>query len=65
MDDPQDKLLQKEDGRYYAIDKVGTGLGSIATTEWLKKRIVFVRPSLWTGSIFAFGSPRILKNQGH
>jgi hypothetical protein len=38
--DRQDELLEKEDGRYYAIDKVGTGLGSIATTERLKKRIV-------------------------
>jgi hypothetical protein len=38
--DRQDELLEKEDGRYYAIDKVGTGLGSIATTERLKKKIV-------------------------
>ena len=38
--DRQDELLEKEDGRYYAIDKIGTGLGSIATTEWLKKEIV-------------------------
>jgi hypothetical protein len=38
--DRQEELLEKEDGRYYAIDKVGTGLGSIATTEWLKKRCV-------------------------
>ena len=38
--DRQDELLAKEDGRYYAIDKVGTGLGSIATTEQLGKKIV-------------------------
>ncbi len=38
--DRQDELLEKEDGRYYAIDKAGTGLGSIATTERLKKTIV-------------------------
>ena len=38
--DRQDDLLEKEDGRYYAIDKVGTGLGSIATTERLRKKIV-------------------------
>jgi hypothetical protein len=38
--DRQDELLEKEDGRYYAIDKVRTGLGSIATSEKLKKKIV-------------------------
>jgi len=38
--DRQDELLTKEDGRYYAIDKVGTGLGSIATAELLAKKVV-------------------------
>lgn len=38
--DRQDELLAKEDGRYYAIDKVGTGLGSIATTERLGNNVV-------------------------
>lgn len=32
----QDRLLKAEDGRYYAIEKVGTGLGSIATTERIR-----------------------------
>lgn len=39
--DYQDELLEKEDGRYKAIDKVGTGLGSIPTEELLKKNVVF------------------------
>jgi hypothetical protein len=38
--DYQDQLLEKQDGRYYAIDKVGTGLGSIATEELLKENVV-------------------------
>lgn len=29
----QDRLLEAEDGRYYAISKLGTGLASIATEE--------------------------------
>lgn len=29
----QRRLLEAEDGRYFAIDYVGTGVGSIATTE--------------------------------
>jgi len=36
----QDQLLEKEDGRYCAIGKLGTGLGSIATVEKLKKKVV-------------------------
>jgi hypothetical protein len=36
----QDDLLEGEDGRYFAIDKLGTGLGSIATTETLGETIV-------------------------
>ena len=36
----QDELLEKEDGRYYAIDKFNTGLASIATTERLENKIV-------------------------
>lgn len=44
--DRQDELLEKEDGRYYAIDKVGTGLGSIATTERLgRNNVSFGLPS--------------------
>lgn len=31
----QDQLLANEDRRFFAIDKVGDGLGMIATTEWL------------------------------
>jgi hypothetical protein len=31
--DRQDRLLEAEDGRYFAIDKFGTGLGTIATEE--------------------------------
>jgi hypothetical protein len=38
--DYQDQLLEKEDGRYYAIDKFGTGLASIATSEKLKENVV-------------------------
>jgi len=38
MSDPGDELLAKEDWRYFAIDRAGTGLGSIATSEWLKKK---------------------------
>jgi hypothetical protein len=33
--DRQDELLEREDGRYFAIDKLGTGLSTIATTERL------------------------------
>lgn len=29
----QERLLSAEDGRHYAVDKVGTGLGALATTE--------------------------------
>lgn len=32
----QDRLLEAEDGRYYAIDKSGTGLANIATTERIR-----------------------------
>src|ERR1700720_477032 len=38
--DRQDELLEKEDGRFYAIDKFQTGLASIATAERFKKKIV-------------------------
>src|SRR6266446_6364435 len=40
--DRQDELLEQEDGRYFAIDKFGTGLASVATSERLgrKKTIV-------------------------
>lgn len=42
----QDELLDREDGRYFAIDKFGTGLGSMATTERLGKIVVgFGMPS--------------------
>ena len=62
--DRQDELLEKEDGRYYAIDKVGTGLGSIATSEKLKKKIVLIRSSILDfGVIPAFGSLRLLEGQ--
>jgi hypothetical protein len=36
----QDELLKNEDGRYFAIGKVGTGLGSVATGERLGKTVV-------------------------
>jgi hypothetical protein len=36
----QHELLEREDGRYYAIDKFNTGLASIATTERLTNKIV-------------------------
>jgi hypothetical protein len=36
----QDELLAKEDGRYLAIGKIGTSLGSLATTEQLHKKTV-------------------------
>lgn len=36
----QDELLEKEDGRFYAIDKFNTGLASIATSERLGKKLV-------------------------
>ena len=32
----QERLLEAEDGRYYAIDKSGTGLANIATTEQIR-----------------------------
>lgn len=38
--DRQDELLQGEDGRYFAIDSLGTGLRTIATGEYLGKRVV-------------------------
>src|SRR5256885_219797 len=38
--DRQDELLEKEDGRFFAIDKFQTGLASIATAEHFKKKIV-------------------------
>lgn len=38
--DRQDELLEREDGRYYAIDKLGTGTGSIATSEQLDAIVV-------------------------
>ena len=40
MTDRGDELLAQEDGRYFAIDKVGTGLGSISTGERIQKQIV-------------------------
>ena len=33
--DRQDELLEKEDGRYFAIDKFSTGLAALATVEGL------------------------------
>jgi hypothetical protein len=36
----EDELLEQEDGRYFGIGKVGTGLGSIATSERLGKKEV-------------------------
>ncbi len=49
--DSQDQLLEQEDGRYFAIDKVGTGLGAIATGERLDDTIVHFGlpsgPALW------------------
>ena len=36
----QAKLLDHEDGRYFAIDKVGTGLGAVATSERLGRAVV-------------------------
>ncbi|WEZ84565.1 hypothetical protein P6U16_08325 [Rhizobium sp. 32-5/1] len=44
----QRALLEAEDWRYFAIDYVGTGLGSIATTE---------KVSLSVGRIVSFGLP--------
>lgn len=42
----QDRLLGAEDGRHYAVDKIGTGLGSLATTERINSMIVnFSLPS--------------------
>jgi hypothetical protein len=42
----QDELLEREDGRYFAIDKFGDGLSSIASTERLgKKNVSFGLPS--------------------
>ena len=35
MTDRQDELLRREDWRFFAITKLGTGLGMIATTEVL------------------------------
>lgn len=44
--DRQKKLLAKEDWRFHAIDAVGTGLGSIATTELIGGKIIsFSLPS--------------------
>jgi len=44
--DRQKVLLEKEDWRFHAIDFVGTGLGSIATTERIGKAILaFSLPS--------------------
>jgi hypothetical protein len=34
----QKKLLARSDGRYFALDAVGTGLGMLAKAEWLGKR---------------------------
>jgi hypothetical protein len=36
----QDELLAKEDGRYFAIGKFGTGLASVATSERIEGRVV-------------------------
>jgi len=42
----QERLLAAEDGRLYAVDKLGTGLGHLATTERLGSAIVgFSLPS--------------------
>ena len=42
----QIELIEKEDWRFYAIDFVGTGLGSLATTEkYEKKNVSFGLPS--------------------
>jgi hypothetical protein len=38
--DRQDELLRREDGRYFAIDKFGTGLASVASTERLGRKVV-------------------------
>lgn len=38
--DRQDELLERKDGRYFAIDKVGTGLGSVGTEERLGKKTI-------------------------
>ena len=35
MTQRQDELLTNEDPRFFAIDKAGTGLGALATTELL------------------------------
>jgi hypothetical protein len=51
MADRQTELLEKEDARFYAIDKFNTGLASIATTEKVEKTILsFGLPS--TSSLF-------------
>ncbi len=42
----QDRLLEAEDGRYYAIDRVGTGLVAVATEEYIGgKTVGFGLPS--------------------
>ena len=38
--DRQTELLEKEDPRFYAIDKFNTGLASIATTENISVQIL-------------------------
>ncbi len=38
--DRQTTILEKEDPRFYAIDKLNTGLGSIATTERIGKDLL-------------------------
>ena len=43
--DRQDELLAREDGRYFAIGKFGTGLATIVKTEKL------------SGSVVSFGIP--------
>ena len=40
MQDRQDDLLEKEDPRFYAIDKFNTGLASVATTEKIGNEIL-------------------------
>lgn len=47
MTERQDELLANEDRRFFAIDKVGDGLGMIATTERLpdKSTVSFGLPS--------------------
>lgn len=40
MPDRADNLLAQEDPRFYAVDKIGTGLGMLASTERLSNSLV-------------------------